>query len=48
MTAAKAEKQKHPLITLREHFDARQGELKNALPAHITPEKFTRVVLTSL
>jgi recombination protein RecT len=48
MTAAKTEKQKHPLITLREHFDARQGELKNALPVHIPPERFIRVVMTAV
>jgi recombination protein RecT len=48
MTVAKAEKQKHPLVTLREHFDARQGELKNALPTHIPPERFIRVVMTAV
>jgi recombination protein RecT len=45
---AKAEKQKHPLVTLREHFDARAGELKNALPVHIPPERFIRVVMTAI
>lgn len=50
MTAAIAEKtkSKNPLVTLREHFDARQGELKNALPANIAPERFTRTVMTAV
>jgi recombination protein RecT len=48
MTTAKAEKQKHPLVTLREHFDARAGELKNALPVHIPPERFIRIVMTAV
>src|SRR5512139_502946 len=50
MTAAIVEKtkSKHPLISLREHFETRAGELKNALPVHIPPERFIRVVLTAV
>lgn len=49
MTAiAEKAKAKHPLISLREHFETRTGELKNALPVHIPPERFIRVVLTAV
>lgn len=49
MTAvAEKSKAKHPLISLREHFETRAGELRNALPVHIPPERFIRVVLTAV
>lgn len=37
----------HPIVLLGQRLDARDAELKAALPAHITPEKFKRVVKTA-
>jgi recombination protein RecT len=48
MSATEKAKPTHPMIVLREHFEARAGELKNALPAHILPERFIRVALTAV
>lgn len=48
MTAAKAEKSKHPMVTFREFMDARAVELINALPEHMTAERFIRVVMTAV
>jgi recombination protein RecT len=39
---------KNPLVTFREHLDARSGELRNALPSHITPDRFIRVTMTAI
>jgi phage RecT family recombinase len=38
---------KHPLIVLRERFEARKGELKNALPSDVSPDAFIRAFMTS-
>ena len=38
----------HPLVIIRRQLDARLPELKNALPPHITPERFVRTALTAL
>jgi recombination protein RecT len=40
--------QKNPLVQLKTFLDQRQGELQSALPKHIPPERFTRVVLTAI
>jgi recombination protein RecT len=48
MTTTKAEKQKHPMVTLREQFDARTPDLKNALPTSIPPERFINVTMTAV
>jgi recombination protein RecT len=37
----------HPLVAFRQRLDARTNELKMALPAHISPERFIRVVVTA-
>ena len=41
-----ATRQDDPLAKLRRQVDALGPELKNALPSHIKPEKFQRVVMT--
>jgi recombination protein RecT len=38
----------HPLVALREQLNARLAEFKNALPRHMAPERFVRVVLTAV
>jgi len=38
----------HPMVQLKNYLDERTGELANALPKHIPPEKFIRVVLTAV
>jgi recombination protein RecT len=38
---------KHPMMQLRDYLDRRTGEIKTALPAHISPERFIRVVITA-
>ena len=38
----------HPLMVLRRQLDTRIPELKNALPPHITPERFARTFMTAL
>lgn len=49
MTAtAVAEKTVHPMETLRAQLERRKDELKRALPTHIPPERFIRVVLTAV
>jgi recombination protein RecT len=37
----------HPMVQLRNYLDERRNSLKTALPAHISPERFIRVVLTA-
>jgi recombination protein RecT len=37
----------HPMVQLRHYLDQRMNEIKTALPAHISPERFIRVVLTA-
>jgi recombination protein RecT len=37
----------HPMVQLRHYLDQRVNEIKTALPAHISPERFIRVVLTA-
>lgn len=41
-------KQADPIVEVRERFEALSQDFKMALPAHVTPEKFIRVVMTSL
>lgn len=36
-----------PMVQLRNFLDQRIGEIKTALPAHISPERFIRVVITA-
>ena len=38
----------HPIVQLRSFLDARANELKTALPVHISPERFIRVVMTAI
>jgi recombination protein RecT len=40
-------KRVHPMVQLRNYLDQRMGELKTALPAHMSPERFTRVIITA-
>jgi recombination protein RecT len=37
----------HPLVQFREQLESRAAELKMALPAHISPEKFQRTIITA-
>ena len=46
-TTAVAEKTVNPLDTLRSQLERRSDELKRALPTHIPPERFIRVVQTA-
>lgn len=38
----------HPMVILRDYLDRRTAEIKTALPAHISPERFIRVVMTAV
>lgn len=38
----------HPLVVIRRFLEARTVELKSALPDHISPERFIRVVMTAI
>lgn len=38
----------HPLVVIRRFLDSRAAELKAILPAHISPERFNRVVTTAI
>lgn len=38
---------KPEIVKFREQLDARAGEIKMALPQHITPEKFQRTIITA-
>lgn len=44
----KAIDQKEAIRTMRELIKKMQGEIKNALPAVLTPERFTRMVLSAI
>jgi recombination protein RecT len=37
----------HPMVLFGQWIDARENELKAALPAHISPERFKRVIKTA-
>jgi recombination protein RecT len=47
MATAVAEKTVHPIETLDHQLQSRRKELERALPSHISPEKFQRVVITA-
>src|SRR5580765_2547904 len=47
-TTAVAEKTVNPMETLRGQLERRSDELKRALPQHMPPERFIRVVLTAV
>jgi len=40
--------QKNPMVQLKTYLDNRTGELQSALPKHMPPERFIRVVLTAI
>ncbi len=42
------QKLKHPLTAFQEYLGARAEQLQFALPSHISPDRFTRIVLTAL
>lgn len=42
------QQQRHPLVAFRTQLERRADEFKMVLPAHITPEKFQRTVLTAI
>lgn len=51
MSTAVAERQERaprPIVVFNEQLDARMAQFKAALPAHIPPERFKRVVLTAV
>lgn len=41
-------RQANPLVTLRHELEQRASEFRMALPAHISPEKFQRTILTAV
>lgn len=43
-----AERTANPITVLRQNLDRMQPELKMALPAHVTVEKFSRVAMTAI
>ena len=43
-----AETRAHPMVAFRTQLEKRADEFKMVLPAHITPEKFQRTVLTAI
>ena len=43
-----AQQQTNPLLKFRGQLDQRASEFKMVLPAHITPEKFQRTILTAV
>jgi recombination protein RecT len=47
MAQAVETKAPHPLVRLRHDLELRESELKAALPVHISPDRFIRVVLTA-
>jgi len=47
-TTAVAEKSVNPMETLRGQLERRKDELQRALPQHMPPERFIRVVLTAV
>jgi recombination protein RecT len=48
MANAVAERRENPVQVIRQNLTAMAPELKAALPAHVTPEKFTRVAMTAI
>jgi recombination protein RecT len=38
----------NPLVQFREQLEQRAGELKMALPSHISPAKFQRTIITAV
>lgn len=44
----KESKPNPPIVVLRNFLDARITEIKTALPAHMSPERFVRVVMTAV
>lgn len=47
-TAQPAAKTSDPKVSMQTYIKQMQGEIKKALPAVITPERFTRIVLSAL
>lgn len=41
-------KKPHPMVVLREQLESRIDDLRTALPPHMPPERFIRVVLTAV
>ena len=48
MATLPAERTANPVAVIRENLNAMAPEFKAALPAHVTPEKFTRVAMTAI
>lgn len=48
MSNAVAQRTANPVQVIRENLHQMAPELKAALPAHVTPEKFTRVAMTAI
>ena len=48
MSTATAEPQAHPLVVIEKQLEDRLPEFAKALPAHLPPERFKRVVLTAI
>lgn len=48
MATQLAERRENPIVVLRQNLTAMSDELKAALPAHVTVEKFSRVALTAI
>jgi recombination protein RecT len=48
MTETQLAKREHPIVQLRGYLTARASEFKTALPDHIEPERFIRVVITAV
>jgi recombination protein RecT len=48
MIAEVKQDSKHPMVQLKSYLEQRHNELRNALPAHMPPERFIRVVLTAV
>lgn len=48
MATLLAERTANPVAVIRENLNAMAPEFKAALPAHVTPEKFTRVAMTAI
>lgn len=42
------DKKPKPLVAVRAFLDARAAEIRTALPAHISPERFVRIVMTAI
>lgn len=48
MATLPAERKANPVAVIRENLQQMAPELRSALPAHVTPEKFTRVAMTAI